>query len=302
MSVKWLTSSPTVVAGQRGDASRSAELATDERNLMLLCFNCHSRIDRSGQKNPYTEADLLAMKREHEDRIALVYSSTGVKVSLPILMTFPIGLHPPVVDVRDINHAIIENSKYKRFPSARHVRIERADFDLTDGDPEFWQRAEEALTRLFEARVRQEMTSRDAPSHLTIAAFAPMPLLMKLGALIGDKMDASVLDVPGERWLWDGKSLSSPAYAFDVPTVLPREVAIEIGISSRVSGVVAPLDGVIVRFEAVKPNRAIIRTEADVLEFRKCFNEFLVAVTRAGARVLHFYPAAPLCKRPANTS
>jgi hypothetical protein len=83
---------------------RSKLFAQDERNLMLMCYGCHKRIDCGGKASEYSEADLLAMKREHEARGELIYSSTGAKQTLPVLMTFPIGSHAPVIDIRDINH------------------------------------------------------------------------------------------------------------------------------------------------------------------------------------------------------
>jgi hypothetical protein len=49
-----------------------------------------------------------------------------------------------------------------------------------------------------------------------------------------------------------------------------------------------------VEFRAVEPNRAIIRTEAHVLDFRREFNSFLLNLHRSGARVIHLHPATPL--------
>lgn len=281
-------------AGARGVEGLSEELAKDESNLMLACFDCHSRVDRNGQKNEYSAAELRAMKREHEARIELIYSTNGVKDSLPILMSFPVGSHVPVVDVRDVNYAILENSRYTRFPVGRHIHIDRGDFDILDNSAEFWPRAQATLEALYERQVRPELTSKHAPTHLTIAAFAPIPMLMKLGALLGDKMDALVLDLPSERWLWDKEVRNAaPAYEYNVPAALPKEVSVLISISNlvvRPSG-----NGPVVEFRAVLPNRGIIRSETHVLEFRRQFNAFLMALIRAGAQVLHLLPATPLC-------
>jgi hypothetical protein len=115
--------------GARGVDGLSEELAKDERNLMLACFDCRSRVDRNGKKNQYSASDLQTMKREHEARMELIYSSNGVKDSLPILMTFPVGSHVPAIDIRDVHHAVLVNSKYTRFPTGRHIHIDRGDFD-----------------------------------------------------------------------------------------------------------------------------------------------------------------------------
>jgi hypothetical protein len=117
---------------------------------------------------------------------------------------------------------------------------------------------------------------------------------MKLGALLGDKMDASVLDLPTEKWLWDKRSENvSPIYQFDVPPELPREVCVVVSISNK--GTPPSDERRVVEFRAVAPNRGIIRTEAHLLEFRLQFNAFLMALIRAGVEVLHIMPATPLC-------
>lgn len=280
-------------AGARGVAGESERLAADQNNLMLLCYDCHSRIDREGQANPYTAEQLRAMKRGHEARIQLIYSATGVKESLPILMSFPIGSLVPVVDLRQIRHAILENSGYTRFPSERAVQIDRSSFDIQDHSPDFWLRAEEVLTTYYQRQIHPELSSRDGPSHLTIAGFAPIPMLMRLGSLLGDKTEASVFDLPTERWLWDrNPDCPAPTYSFDVPDNLPREVAALISISNRA---VRPQGLPVVEFQAQKPNRGIIRTEGHLLAFRREFNAFLMALVRAGVRILHLHPATPLC-------
>jgi hypothetical protein len=279
--------------GARGVAGLSEKLAADGSNLMLACFDCHARIDQHGKSNEYTAEQLHAMKREHEERIERIYSANGMMQSLPILMSFPIGSHVPIVDISQINYAMLENSRYTRSPKGPHIHIDKADFDVLDNVQDFWPRAEAALQDIYEQRIRPQLVERNGATHLTIAAFAPIPMLMKLGALLGDKIEATVLDLPVERWLWDVRpECPAPTYKFDVPDKLPREVSVVVNIS----GLATPpdLQMPVVEFRAEAPNRGIIRTEAHVLEFRRQFNAFLNALNAAGVRVLHILPATPL--------
>lgn len=279
--------------GARGISGESERLASHPQNLMLACYDCHSRIDRDGQNNEYTAEQLQAMKREHEARIELIYSATGVKESLPILMSFPIGNQIPVIELPSIHHAMLENSGYTRFPASRHIHIDKSDFDLQDNSSDFWPRAEQVVTDRYNRLIHPEITGRNGPSHLTIAGFAPIPMLMKLGALLGDKTEATVLDLPSERWLWDKRpDCPAPKFSFEVPDTLPREVAATVSISNRA---VPPAKQDVVEFRAVEPNRGIIRTEQHVQAFRREFNAFLMQLVRAGVRVLHLHPATPLC-------
>ncbi|GBG14210.1 RND transporter [Novimethylophilus kurashikiensis] len=279
--------------GTRGVAGESERLAKDPTNLMLACFDCHSRIDRNGKNNEYTAEQLRAMKREHEARIQFIYSATGVKDSLPIMMSFPIGAHVPVIDVRQVQYAILENSGYTRFPLDKHVHIDKSDFDTQDNSTDFWPRAERVVTEVYERRILPEITARNGATHLTVVAFAPIPMLMKLGALLGDKTEATVFDLPTERWLWDKNAdCPSPQFLHVVPDQLPREVAVVVSISNVAT---PPSYSSIVEFRAEAPNRGIIRTEGHVQAFRREFNAFLMKLVRAGVRVLHLHPATPLC-------
>lgn len=279
-------------AGARGVAGLSEKLAADPSNLMLACFDCHSRIDRHGQSNEFTAEQLRAMKRDHEARIERMYSATGVEESMPVVMTFPVGAHVPVIDVRHIQYAMLTNSDFKRFPTATAIHIDQSNFFLQDNDPDFWVSAQRALTHQYAQRIQPELVSRGGAAHLTIAGFAPIPMLMKLGALIGDKTPASIMDLPGEQWLWDTRDdCPEPCYTFAVPSSLPREVSIVVSISGRAQH---PVGCDVVEFQAVAPDRGIIRKEAHVQHFRTRFNAFLQQLFAAGARVLHVHPATPL--------
>ncbi|ROZ74937.1 SAVED domain-containing protein [Ramlibacter sp. WS9] len=279
--------------GARGVKGESERLAKDVRNLMLACYDCHARIDRHGKNNRFTTPQLQAMKREHEARIQRIYSATGVAESVPILMTFPIGAHVPNIDVEQIHFAMLENSQYRLFPAqGSHVHINRSDFDFQDNDPEFWLRAEKALCDHYTRRIEPILVEGAGDAHLTIAGFAPIPMLVKLGALIGDKTRANVLDLPNDGWLWDTRDVcTEPTFTYDVPYSLPREISIVVSVSGKT---VHPEGRPVIEFQAATPDRGIIRKESHLQAFRSSFNAFLQRVTSAGARVVHLHPATPL--------
>lgn len=279
-------------AGARGVPGESEKLAADPSNLMLACFDCHSRIDRDGKSNEFTAEQLRAMKRDHETRIERIYSATGVVESMPLVMSFPIGAHVPVVEVRDIHYAMLTNSNFNQFPTPTAIHIDRSNFHLQDNEPDFWTNAQRTLTEQYERLVLPALTARGGAAHLTIAGFAPIPMLMKLGALVGDKTPATILDLPGEKWLWDTRDgCPTPQYAYNVPQTLPREVSVVVSISGRAQH---PVGRVVVEFEAVAPGRGTIRKDAHLQQFRTSFNAFLQHLFAAGVRVVHIHPATPL--------
>ncbi len=278
--------------GARGIKGESERLAKDVNNLMLACYECHARIDRNGKSSRFTTPQLQGMKREHEARIERIYSATGVVESLPLLMTFPVGPHVTNIDLEQIHFAMLENSDYRLFPQGNHIHINRSDFDFQDNDPDFWPRAEKALTDHYNRRIQPELVARNGNAHVTIAGFAPMPMLMKLGALLGDKTRAIVMDLPNDGWLWDKRdTCPEPNFTYSVPEKLPREVSVVVSISGKVS---RPAGREAVEFQAMSPDRGIIRKEVHLQLFRRSFDAFLQRISGAGARVVHIHPATPL--------
>ena len=176
------------------------------------------------------------------------------------------------------------------FSHGNHIHVNRSDFDFQDDDPDYWPRAEKSLADHYTRRIEPELVARNGNAHLTIAGFAPMPMLMKLGALVGDKTRANVMDLPNDGWLWDrSDACLEPRYNYYVPEKLPREVSVVVSISDMVTH---PSGRYVVEFQAVSPDRGIIRKQEHLLTFRREFDAFLQRITRAGARVVHIVTSA----------
>lgn len=285
--------------GPRGDKVRSAQLAASESNLMLACFDCHSRIDRVRELEDFPEELLLRWKQEHERRVAAIYQAEVRQITQPLVMTLPIRGHIPQVTHQQVVRAILKNSDYKVHPQPEAIELHRADFDFLDSDSEYWPKAQRALERWFSTQVEPRFKSSSSTSHVSVIAFAPIPLLFKLGALLGDKRSAMVLDLPGSGWLWRtderAKESADDWFTFSVPAKLPARVFIALDISGHVSGTeTLPKDVPVVRFSAKNPQRELLESEANLGGFRRQFNRFLTEVHRAGASKLDVLPATPL--------
>ncbi len=85
-----------VPGGPRGDKTRSPQLADKLENLMLLCDTHHRLIDKIDVAG-HSEAVLLKMKKEHEDRISIVTAIASDLQSHIVTYKANIGLHTPPV-------------------------------------------------------------------------------------------------------------------------------------------------------------------------------------------------------------
>ena len=184
--------------GARGDAVRSHQLSDKLSNLMLMCPEHHKLIDDF--EDDYPEERLLEMKQTHESAIAaqcdLIYTEPTelLMVSSPIKGRFPVK-----ISFKSCADAVMPQ---KRVSGSHGQRIQ---IDVEDDyhSTHYW----ESISRALERRFSQTVTAilEESPNvHFSVFPLAPMPLIMKLGYKIGDKIRAEVFQYSRARdsWSW----------------------------------------------------------------------------------------------------
>ena len=286
--------------GPRGDAELSAKLAKDVENLMLLCARCHTTIDRLADK--YDPALLRQMKRRHEERIQRFYAIDETKPSVLVMLRHSIKkTHAPQFTVRDAQAALLANSGYCRWPADQAIELNYDTKVAREDDPAYWSEVARQMEEEFQRQL--QMLPRDAgPAHFSILAFAPMPLNMQLGALIGNKTEASTFqwNRTAENWRFpQARQFERQRIVFDDVPVLtgPQELALAVSLSGEINmdavGVAVP--GVpTVRLGVPNPTPALVEDEEDILHFRTTLTAFMAQVRNKGYKRLHVFPAMPL--------
>lgn len=287
------------VHGPRGDAALSKKLAHDPANLMLVCQPCHWTIDRL--EDDYPVELLRRMKKRHEDRIQRLYSLDETKDSIPVVLRHPIKrIHVPKFTEKDVQAAVLRNSDFCHAPSEEMLSLDYHRAAAREDDPQYWLELANQMRDDYQAQMRL-INTRAKPSHLSVFAFAPMPLNMQLGALIGNKIEVSThqWDRIRENWLFrTEREFERQAITFDeVPSARGRDLALVMSLS----GVVA-LDAVadavpglpVVCFRVPQPAPTLVEDPEDIRHFRSRFTELMALVRNQGYRRVHVFPAMPL--------
>src|SRR5262245_39711879 len=92
--------------GPRGNQGVSDEQLNSIDNLMLVCHECHQKIDREQGGGRYTVALLQAMKADHERRIEIVTGIAANKRSHVVLYGANIGDHSSPLDFAEAARAL----------------------------------------------------------------------------------------------------------------------------------------------------------------------------------------------------
>jgi hypothetical protein len=282
--------------GPRGDTTRSKLLAQDLSNLMLLCDAHHRLIDKvdiSGHPEPY----LISMKKAHEARIELVTGIAPDMQSHIVLYKANVGAHTPVLNYQIASEYLIPDH-YPAMSSA--IDLSLSNSAQKDASPSYWKTELENLETQFNEQLRPKFRKGEI-KHLSVFAFAPMPLLMKLGVLINDIHSAEIHQPIRNPKSWNlDDTLTPNVFKVLEPTHQHQTVALNISISGTIAND---------RITRVLGNDTSIYTLAidvpanDFLQSKQQLKDFS-AVTRnlfdrikarfGGNIPLHIFPAMPV--------
>lgn len=285
--------------GPRGDTALSKQLAQDPANLMLLCQACHKTID---DLDDDYDADLLRkMKKRHEDRVQRLYEIDETKDSVAIILRHPIKrIHVPQFSDRDVQAAILMNSDFCHAPSEHTVQLDYRARPAREWDPAYWAELVKQMHDDYCLQIRLAGAKEHA-AHLSIFAFAPMPLAMQLGAFVGNKVETSTFqwDRTAESWKFrDERQFDPQTISFgDIPISNGGELAVALSFSGEVSAsaLSEAIPGIpVVRLGVPAPTPALVESVDDVRHFRSVFTSFMAQVRNKGYTKLHVFPAMPL--------
>jgi hypothetical protein len=277
-------------------------------NVMLACGTCHEEIDHKRAAGVMTVDELRRRKREHED---LIKHLTGLLPDQRTVMLRMLGnVRGKTVELRQDTAALAVIRSGERFP-AFQLCFERqgVEIDLrglpgeADGSPAYYAIARAVIDEVFDHKLADGVV-RDHVSHLSVFAFARLPLLVYLGSRLDDTIQTEIYQRhrAGETWLWDS---AGSDVNFEVEKHGPARASADGVLILNVSGTiqheelpasVALLPTWRIAPAAVTPHTDILARRADLdafeLAVRGLFAE--IEATAKPTKVLHVFPALPI--------
>lgn len=274
--------------GPRGDVTDRPDDINAFENLLLLCGICHTHIDTHTAECP--RDTLEKYKKAHEDRIYRLTECGPDRKTTTLRVRGKIGGQPVRISKADVWAACAP-----RYPDDYGQDIDLTEFD--DRAPGF---VDLAATRIGQC-VSEMLSSRiDAPSveHVSVFALAPIPLLMKLGRCLSNKIAAEFFQRHRDTGDWTWKE-GLPARVF-VSRLLHRgtdrsKIALLLSLSGDVQPTIDPTYSVFEIRPEEDPHPMLVRQRGDLDAFRQKYHEVLESVRRdhPDASEIHVYPALP---------
>jgi hypothetical protein len=284
--------------GPRGNIGIPKHRLNDLENLMLVCHECHRKLDNKKDGGRYSATFLRRMKAEHEERIDRVTGIAVDKHTHIVLYGANIGDHSSPLNYRHAAPALFP----ERYPAAdAPIELSTVNSSFSDRDVEFWTLEAKNLQRKFDRRIRERLASGEI-NHLSVFSLAPQPLLILLGSLLGDIVPSEVYQRHREppTWEWPAKMLLTPGFELTPPIATSGPPALVIALSGTVTAdritSVLGCDASIWAITVANPHNDIIKSRAQLSQLRsllrRVFDQIKAAYGQSTS--LHIFPAAPV--------
>jgi hypothetical protein len=283
--------------GPRGRARLPQALLNAIDNLILVCHECHQKIDRKKDGGRYTATLLQRMKAEHEERIQRVTGISPHRQSHILLYGANIGEHGSPLVYDEAALALFP----RRYPACdRPIELTVINNPSADHDEDFWKTEARNLERGFAHGVRDSIR-QGAIKHLSVFALAPQPLLVLLGSLLGD---ITVVDVYQRRrepptWEWAPRNRTirfrvvEPRNRQGLPALV---LALSATVTTdRITSVLGPNTS-IWRLTTPSPHNDLIAARNQLSEVRRLLRRLLdrIKAVHGQTTPIHIFPAVPI--------
>lgn len=255
--------------GPRGNIGLSEDSINDVDNLMLVCHQCHRKMDKEQDGGRYTVELLRMWKKAHEGRIEIITAIDPDRRSHILLYGAGIGEHNSPLSYVSAAEAMFPD----RYPADdKPLEIPCLNSWHRDRDKAFWHLEDDHLIKMFNRRIRERLNDGDI-KHLSIFALAPQPLLVRLGSLLTDIPEVEVFQRHREpqTWRWNTQQNESE-FIIKEPDEILGPPALILSLSAtisddRVKAVIGD-DITLWKISVSHSNNDFLQTREQLREFR----------------------------------
>ncbi|MGA1979235.1 MAG: SAVED domain-containing protein [Sedimentisphaerales bacterium] len=282
----------------RGPFKKKLKALNNVSNLMLVCHDCHKTIDEDADGRKYSALLLLEWKKQHEQRIELVTGISPDKKSYVVMYGANIGDEKSLVQYNPAVEAMFP----ERYPTKDSPIELSMNWQNEDSKPDYWDTEKSNLERNFQKQIRP-IIEKDNLAHFSLFAFAPQPLLIRLGALFTDKICVEVYQPIREpkTWRWQ-EHPDNFEFIVKEPDNFDKQPVLVFSLSGKITeGRIIPVIGRNISIWEITVGKSFLhndfmRSQAQLTMFRQAVRKVIVSIKEKHGQStpLHIFPAMPV--------
>ncbi len=284
--------------GPRFSADHPADI-NELENLMLLCPDCHKLIDDNWLS--YRVEKLGQFKRDHEDRIFRLTEITSDHKTKIVKLLACIGGEKTSISNADIKAAVFP--RYPQDPQGILIDLTDIPDDGSDEGDSFYRLAKQIVRQKI-APLYERGIDTDDIEHISVFAFAPIPLLVFLGSQLNDKVAVELYQrhKDTEDWSW---KMDDSVVTYKFRQLREGHDHSKVALILSLSGIipVVTLPGEFddsfsiyeITLESQVPTRNFLRTKQHLNDFKLAYQHALRLINgkHLELKELHLFPAVP---------
>lgn len=281
--------------GPRGDKELSHQLSDKLENLMLMCSDHHKLIDDNPDDYPIEE--LKRMKKEHEEKLDKICSLFNAPKTEIVMFASPIkGSQGVNIDYNAVAKAVLPNKQ----PASQYgINIFiKSNYSYTS--KEYWEDCINQIINHFH-RIFYYPYIQVNKSDFSIFPLAPIPLVIKLGEMIGDKLPCDIYQKTRtpDTWEWQSNEITNKFIITRNNNAHGNKIAVIISLSYEISDKRIPhIDGykTIYRITAENLDVDCIKSILDLSGFWHAFQNVCDEIKNNYEEdvVVDLFPAVPI--------
>lgn len=226
----------------RGQVRLPEEERDNADNLMLLCAGDHNEIDRGGAVDVFTVEKLRKIKQDHESWIRRVVGLSRNRTTVVLRMVGQLRGNAVELIRPTATDAVLRSSdRYPDFPLSYDQHGIEIDLRHVPGEAtaasQYWASAAAIIDEVIDHRLKDGLV-RERIQHLSVFAFARLPLLIYLGTKLDDTYPVAIYQRHRSTSTWDWPPAApDTSFAVDHPADWTGNEAIVI---LNVSGSIQP--------------------------------------------------------------
>jgi hypothetical protein len=134
---------------RQGPYKENINELNDVSNLMLVCYDCHKKIDQEGGDIRYPADLLINWKNEHEKRIEIVTGISLDKKSNVVIYGANIGSEKSPIEY----HACVKAMFPQHYPASERPIMVSMTSELKDSSAHYWQAESQNLLKAFNRKI-----------------------------------------------------------------------------------------------------------------------------------------------------
>ena len=280
--------------GPRHVPTMSKNEKNDINNLMLLCYDHHSIIDKTPDEYPGDK--LLKLKSEHENRIKELTDNSNKRKCVIVSYFNNLDSNTVIHSDDAFRRAAINHDLYPALSERFDLSNTTTSYEPTKN---FFDAESEALEKRFKRQLCEIIAQGEA---IAIFAFASQPLLIKLGSLINDKYMSYVFQYhrASNDWQWepDSGEIMCDFKIIEPPNYYGSECALVIDLSAkildeRIKKVCGEIP--IIHLTIENPNRNFVTSPEVQNKFIEAFRGVMEKIKNtSNMKKIFLFPAMPL--------